>query len=692
MQRLKYLFILPLFLFTKTANAQNACSALGQTPSTAFPVCGLDTFTQGSVPVCSGNSLSVPGCGGAPYSDVNPFWYRFTCYTSGTLEFKIGPEDLNDDYDWQVFDVTGASPNDVYFNSALAVVGNWSGNSSLESARGYTGITGTSPDAANSFECASNPPELGQQGPYSDVSTFSKPPVLQQGHTYLLMVSHFSGTNQSGYKLYFTGGTASIVDPLTPAMLYIDASCDRQQLYLKMNKRIKCSSLSSNGSEFTIPSTSLKITSATGVGCDSSFDMDSIVVNLQSPLPPGEYDLVIQPGGDENTLLDNCDNAVPDKSSIHFTLHGLEPTPMDSLVPVACAPQLLQLHFVKNIQCSTVASNGSDFKVTGPFPVTIAGASGNSCVNGLSKIIDIRLAAPIVHAGTYTIQLNTGSDGNAIIDECSEETPAGSAISFTVNDTVSANFTYNIIEGCRSDEIHYFNNGGSSITQWLWTFDSTITSTQQNPVITYNTFGGKNAQLIVTNGFCTDTTRQNFNLNHDSLVANFTGPDFYCPNDLAYFKDTSIGTIIAWNWLFGNGKTSDQKIPPPQYYSITEKERVFPIRLIIESNKFCYDTAMKYLKVVNNCYIAVPSAFTPNGDGKNDYLYPINAFKATRLEFRVFNKYGQQLFETKDWTHKWDGTFNGQAQASGVYVWMLEYSDVETGKKVFQKGTTVLIR
>jgi gliding motility-associated-like protein len=116
------------------------------------------------------------------------------------------------------------------------------------------------------------------------------------------------------------------------------------------------------------------------------------------------------------------------------------------------------------------------------------------------------------------------------------------------------------------------------------------------------------------------------------------------------------------------------------------------VQLIVESNKRCYDTAVKFIKVLNNCYIAVPTAFTPNHDGKNDYLYPLNAYKATGLEFRVFNKYGQQLFETKDWTRKWDGSFNGFEQPSGVYVWMLQFTNSDTGKKVFQKGTTVLIR
>ena len=131
--------------------------------------------------------------------------------------------------------------------------------------------------------------------------------------------------------------------------------------------------------------------------------------------------------------------------------------------------------------------------------------------------------------------------------------------------------------------------------------------------------------------------------------------------------------------------------PPPQAYYITSREKLFPVRLIVQNNKNCFDTAVNYLKAVNNCFIAVPSAFTPNHDGKNDYLYPLNAYKATGLQFSVFNRLGQRVFETKDWTRKWDGTVSGLEQPSGVYVWMLEYAD-ETGKKIFLKGSTVLIR
>ena len=97
------------------------------------------------------------------------------------------------------------------------------------------------------------------------------------------------------------------------------------------------------------------------------------------------------------------------------------------------------------------------------------------------------------------------------------------------------------------------------------------------------------------------------------------------------------------------------------------------------------------MKVVDNCYIAVPTAFTPNGDGVNDYLYPMNAYKATQLLFRVFNRNGQLVFETRDWTKKWDGTFRGNPQTSNVYVWELSYTDA-TGKRIFLKGPALLIR
>ena len=124
---------------------------------------------------------------------------------------------------------------------------------------------------------------------------------------------------------------------------------------------------------------------------------------------------------------------------------------------------------------------------------------------------------------------------------------------------------------------------------------------------------------------------------------------------------------------------------------MSANDDTYVVRLAIADTSGCTDTAYHFVKVLDNCYIAVPTAFTPNGDGLNDYLYPLNAYKATNLSFKVFNRAGQLAYETKDWSVKWDGNIKGTKQASGVYVWMLDYNDA-TGKKISLKGTTLLIR
>ncbi|MEO8766453.1 MAG: gliding motility-associated C-terminal domain-containing protein [Ginsengibacter sp.] len=647
------------------------CTEFGQLPTTAFPVCGTDTFFQSTVPYCGGKEL--PGtCSQDVITDTNPFWYKFTCFKAGTLGFLITPLDLKDDYDWEIFDITGRSPNDLYTDPSLFVACNWSGK---------TGLTGTSSAGISLQNCAG----LGYP-------TFSSMPVLKLGHKYLLLISHFTryALSRNGYKLSFGGGTANITDPLLPDILTASSSCDATQVIVKLNKPVKCSSLAADGSDFSLSPAVSVITGATGIGCNNGFDMDSIILTMKTPLPPGNYTITIKNGTDNNTQLDNCDRNITPGRSVPLNILPLQPTPMDSLTSVGCAPGSIQLVFGKNIRCNSIAADGSDFNITGTSLVTVAGATGN-CNNGVSNVIIVRLTGPISKEGNYKITLVKGSDGNTLIDECAQETLAGSALAFGTKDTVSAAFLFTIFQGCVTDTVAFAHDGRNGVNQWLWQLDFTGTSVLKNPVAYFNTFGPKVITLSVSNGVCQDTITKMVPLDN-LLKAVFETTNLLCPEDAATFTNKSIGNITNYYWNFGEGSSYRSQTPPPLHYPLLTDEKIYPVSLVVENNIGCFDTAINNLKVLKSCYIAVPNAFTPNGDGLNDYLYPANAYKADNLEFSVYNRGGQLVFHTRDWTQKWDGSIQGNPQDAGIYVWMLKYTNHDTGKKIFQKGSAVLIR
>src|SRR5688572_15359944 len=87
----------------------------------------------------------------------------------------------------------------------------------------------------------------------------------------------------------------------------------------------------------------------------------------------------------------------------------------------------------------------------------------------------------------------------------------------------------------------------------------------------------------------------------------------------------------------------------------------------------------------------VPTAFTPNNDGKNDLLRPILLDTVVQYRFWIYNRWGELIFETSDPTKGWDGKYKGQLQSNNVFVWQCTYQfENEPVKKA--KGTFVLIR
>ena len=667
---LSFLFIIaiPVIAFTQT------CTTLGQNPTTAFPVCGTTKFAQNSVALCGNRTIPTPCNDGTVYSDKNPYWYKFTCFVSGKLGFIITPANLSDDYDWELFDITGVDPMDVFTNKSLIVSANWSGT---------YGITGAGTTGKNAFECSSLPSAM--------VPSFSVMPDIIAGHDYLLLVSHFDNT-QSGYALSFQGGTASIVNPIIPVLDNAYAVCDGTQIVVNLNKRMNCNSLATDGSDFTVAGSNFNsIKSAVGKGCSLSFDTDSIILTLNNILSPGTYTVTSALGSDGNTLIDNCGNLLATGLQKSLIFRPSIPTPMDSIQPIICAKDTLTLVFSKPMNCNSIATDGSDFFITGPSSVMVVGAKG-ICANGISKTIQVILSKPIKINGNYQIHLKNGNDGNSLIDECDMVTPVGSTVGFMIKNVAIADFNYTVQSGCIFDTLLLNHNANNGTLQWKWQVGNVFSSKAQNPKLITKSFGLQHTSLTISNGFCIDSSSVDIDLPNQTVKAGFTIIDTICSTDTLIVIDQSTTNAIRWKWNYGDGQISYLQNPPGKNYQVLTRKNQFNFSLTVQNQFNCIDSLSKIITVLPSCYIDIPTAFSPNGDGLNDFLYPLNAIKAINLSFKVFNRYGQVIFETNNANKKWDGKINELLQPSGTYVWTLDYTHKDTGKVFALKGTVVLIR
>jgi gliding motility-associated-like protein len=89
--------------------------------------------------------------------------------------------------------------------------------------------------------------------------------------------------------------------------------------------------------------------------------------------------------------------------------------------------------------------------------------------------------------------------------------------------------------------------------------------------------------------------------------------------------------------------------------------------------------------------VFVPTAFTPNKNGANDLLQPYFLNVQQLVQFKVYNRWGQLVYQTNIIGEGWDGRIKGMPQPSDTYTWILECVDF-TGKNIKQSGRSLLIR
>lgn len=242
----------------------------------------------------------------------------------------------------------------------------------------------------------------------------------------------------------------------------------------------------------------------------------------------------------------------------------------------------------------------------------------------------------------------------------------------TVSVTVYTNPIVNLPEDsgiCSGSSLEL--NAGTGFSAYLWNDGSTSQTILASNI-------GKYWVQVTDNHNCmaSDTMR---------ITAIIPAPSKFLPGDTSVCQYSSIQLkpIDSFEkYLWSTGSVSDHiSVSSPGLYwlQVTDKSNCIGRDSILIAPKECME----------GCY--VPSAFTPNQDGKNDVFRPLIFGKVAKYRFTIYNRWGEKIFETTEVGKGWDGKINGIPQSSFVFVWQCFYQ-FEGKEPSYQKGTATLIR
>lgn len=225
-------------------------------------------------------------------------------------------------------------------------------------------------------------------------------------------------------------------------------------------------------------------------------------------------------------------------------------------------------------------------------------------------------------------------------------------------------------------------DNGVNIAEWKWDFGDGSKGSGNNISHTYLKTGNYLVTLfaIAQNGCLSDTLKKYINIYGTS--ANAGNDTIAAP--LQPVQLHAVGGL-SYQWLPSTGLNNPNIADP---IAVLNKDQTYILKAFTPEGCETFDTLT--IKIYKGPDIYVPNAFTPNNDGNNDALKAIPIGITQFKFFKIYNRWGQQVFSTTDFTKGWDGQYKGLI-LQDIYVWITSGIDFQ-GKVITRKGSVFLLK